>query len=51
MTPIAFDINTVSNWRDETVFYRVIKVTYSRTFGNNTRVVKYDSKDEERGRF
>ncbi|MFN3380609.1 MAG: outer membrane beta-barrel protein [Runella zeae] len=51
MTPIAFDINTVSNWRDETVFYRVVKVTYSRTFGKNTQSVKYDSKDEERGRF
>lgn len=50
MTPIAFDINTVSNWRDETVFYRVVKLTYSRSFGKNTRSVKYDSKDEERER-
>ena len=50
MTPIAFDINTVSNWRDETVFYRVVKLTYSRSFGKNTRVVKYEGKDEERER-
>ncbi|HAK77269.1 MAG TPA: hypothetical protein DCM71_10255 [Runella sp.] len=50
MTPIAFDINTVSNWRDETVFYRVVKLTYSRSFGKNTRSVKYDAKDEERER-
>ncbi len=33
MTPIVFNINTVSNWRDETAFYRVIKLTYSRSFG------------------
>ncbi|MFN8347070.1 MAG: TonB-dependent receptor [Spirosomataceae bacterium] len=50
MTPIAFDINTVSNWRDETVFYRVVKLTYSRTFGKNTRGVQYEAKDEERER-
>ena len=50
MTPIAFDINTVSNWRDETAFYRVIKLTYSRTFGKNTRNLKYETKDEERDR-
>jgi outer membrane receptor protein involved in Fe transport len=50
MTPIAFDINTISNWRDETAFYRVIKLTYSRSFGKNTRAVKYEGKDEERER-
>jgi iron complex outermembrane recepter protein len=51
MTPIAFDINTVSTWRDETVFYRVVKLTYSRSFGKNIRSVKYDTKDEERERM
>lgn len=48
MTPIAFDINTVSNWRDETAFYRVIKLTYSRSLGKNTRNLKYEAKNEER---
>ncbi len=51
MTPIAFDINTVSNWRDETVFYRVVKLSYSRSFGKNTRNLKYEATDEERDRI
>lgn len=49
-TPIAFDINTVSNWRDETAFFRVVKLTYSRSFGKNTRNLNYESKNEERER-
>lgn len=51
MTPIAFNINTTSRWQDETSRFRVIKLTYSRSFGRNTRTVKYDSKDEERERI
>lgn len=51
MTPIAFDINTVSNWRDESAFYRVVKLTYSRSFGKNTQHLKYEAKDEERERI
>ncbi|WP_435357901.1 outer membrane beta-barrel protein [Emticicia sp. SJ17W-69] len=51
MTPIAFDINTISTWRDETALYRVVKLTYSRSFGKNTRSIKYDTKDEERERM
>jgi hypothetical protein len=43
MTAPAFNINTFSNWRDETAFYRVIKLTYSRSFGK-TSVRKIDTK-------
>ncbi|MEA5427860.1 TonB-dependent receptor domain-containing protein [Arcicella lustrica] len=50
MTPIAFDINTISNWRDETVFYRVIKLTYSRSFGGNIKRTTNSFGDEEKSR-
>ncbi|WP_373331076.1 outer membrane beta-barrel protein [Salmonirosea aquatica] len=33
MTPIVFHINTVSDWRDESALYRIIKISYSRTLG------------------
>ncbi len=36
MTPIAFNINTHTNWRDESSRYRIIKLTYSRTFGKSS---------------
>ncbi|WP_305952332.1 outer membrane beta-barrel protein [Emticicia oligotrophica] len=48
MTPIAFNINTTSTWRDETDLFQVVKLTYSRSFGKNTKSVNYDAKDEER---
>ncbi|WP_428658328.1 outer membrane beta-barrel protein [Runella sp.] len=47
MTPIVFNINTVSNWRDETAFYRVIKLTYSRSFGKSTQKINYSADNEE----
>lgn len=51
MTPIAFNINTVSNWQDETALYRVVKLTYSRTFGRNSLNRTYQAENEERGRI
>jgi len=51
MTPIVFNINTVSNYRDETAFYRVVKLTYSRSFGNaNVKKAKQADTDEEKER-
>ena len=50
MTPIVFDINTVSNWRDETAFYRVVKLTYSRSFGGKSRSMNNKSTVEEKDR-
>ncbi len=35
MTPLVFDIQTVSDWQDETAQYRVFRISYSRTFGGN----------------
>jgi iron complex outermembrane receptor protein len=45
MTAPVFNINTVSNWRDETAFHRVIKLTYSRSFGK-TSVRKANTKTQ-----
>jgi iron complex outermembrane recepter protein len=50
MTPIVFNIDTHTNWRDETAFYRVIKLTYSRSFGKNTRKIENKIDAEERNR-
>ncbi|MDX2304143.1 MAG: outer membrane beta-barrel protein [Microscillaceae bacterium] len=50
LTPIAFDIQGQSTWKDETTLYRVIKLTYSRSFGKNTRSIHYNADDEERER-
>lgn len=50
VTPIAFNIRSFSNWRDESAFYRVIKLTYSRSFGKNTRNIQFNGDDEERNR-
>jgi len=47
VTPIAFNIRSVSNWRDESSLYRVIKLTYSRSFGKNTRSIQAKSAEEE----
>lgn len=47
VTPIAFNIRSVSNWRDESSFYRVIKLTYSRSFGKNTRSIQAKNAEEE----
>lgn len=52
MTPIAFNINTNATWRDETAFYRVIKLTYSRSFGKSSvRSATRNSKSEEAERI
>jgi hypothetical protein len=52
MTPIAFNINTHATWRDETVFYRVIKLTYSRSFGKSSiRSATKKSRNEEAERI
>ncbi|RYU93844.1 outer membrane beta-barrel family protein [Emticicia agri] len=50
MTPIAFHIRSESNFKDETALYRVIKLTYSRSFGKNTRNISRSNEDEERER-
>ncbi|MCR9227998.1 MAG: TonB-dependent receptor [Flavobacteriaceae bacterium] len=34
MTPIVFDIDTNSTYRDESAFTRIFRVTYSRSFGS-----------------
>ncbi len=49
--PIVFNINTFSTWRDESALYRMVKLTYSRSFGNYTKSVKYNAKEEERERI
>ncbi len=52
MTPIAFNINTHVTWRDETAFYRVIKLTYSRSFGKSSiRSATRKSRSEEAERI
>lgn len=50
MTPIAFNIRSESNYKDETALYRVIKLTYSRSFGRNTKNINRVTDDEERER-
>lgn len=50
MTPIVFNINTVSNWRDETSFFRVIKLTYARSFGGKIRDLRRQPDVEEKDR-
>ncbi len=50
MTPIAFNIRSVSNFKDETALYRVVKLTYSRSFGRNTKNISRNNDDEERER-
>lgn len=51
MTPIVFNINTVSNYKDEGAIYRVIKLTYSRSFGNsNAKRTRQSETDEEKER-
>jgi hypothetical protein len=50
MTPIAFNIRSESNYKDETALYRVIKLTYSRSFGRNTKNINRGADDEERER-
>ena len=52
MTPIAFNINTHATWRDETAFYRVIKLTYSRSFGKSSiRSATRNNRSEEAERI
>lgn len=50
MTPIVFNINTVAHWRDESAFYRVFRLTYSRSFGKNTFHTIKRSDNEEKNR-
>ncbi|MBA4849366.1 TonB-dependent receptor domain-containing protein [Emticicia sp. BO119] len=47
MTPIAFNIRSESNYKDESAFYRVIKLTYSRSFGKNTKNINRTNGEEE----
>lgn len=35
MTNLVFDINTESDWWDETALYQVFRLSYSRSFGGN----------------
>lgn len=52
MTPIAFNINTHVTWKDETAFYRVIKLTYARSFGKSSiRSATRNSRSEEAERI
>ncbi|MDF2192696.1 outer membrane beta-barrel protein [Paraflavitalea sp. CAU 1676] len=52
MTPIAFNINTHGTWKDETAFYRVIKLTYSRSFGKSSiRATTRNRRSEEAERI
>lgn len=51
MTPIAFHIRSESNFRDESARFRVVKLTYSRSFGKNTRNINRNTDDEERERL
>jgi hypothetical protein len=51
MTPIVFNINTQAHWRDESAFYRVIKLTYSRSFGNKASHTFKRSDNEEKERI
>jgi hypothetical protein len=50
MTPIAFQIRSESHFREESARFRVVKLTYSRSFGRNTRSIKRSADDEERER-
>lgn len=50
MTPLVFNNDAVSVYRDETALYRVIKLTYSRSFGKNNRSVSHKTDDEEQER-
>ncbi|PLK44386.1 TonB-dependent receptor domain-containing protein [Emticicia sp. TH156] len=50
VAPIAFNIRSQSNYKDETAFYRVIRLTYSRSFGKNTKSINRNTIDEERER-
>ncbi|MFZ1787188.1 MAG: TonB-dependent receptor [Saprospiraceae bacterium] len=50
MTPIVFNLNTMAVWNSETALYRVIKLTYSRSFGGNTKKSNYNAESEERNR-
>ncbi|OQP51900.1 outer membrane beta-barrel protein [Niastella populi] len=52
MTAIAFNIDTHATWRDETAFYRVIKLTYTRSFGKSSiRTATRNSRSEEAERI
>lgn len=51
MTPIAFNINTHATWRDETAFYRVIRLTYSRSFGKSSIRSSTRTRSEEAERI
>jgi iron complex outermembrane recepter protein len=47
MTPIAFNINTMSTWKDESSLYRVVRLTFFRNFGGGTQSSKYNTDAEE----
>lgn len=49
--PVVFHIESHNRWRDETALYRVIKLTYSRTFGKNVRKVNYTMNEDEKERI
>lgn len=50
MTPIAFNIRSESNFKEESARFRVIKLTYSRSFGKSARNINRNADDEERQR-
>lgn len=48
--PIVFNIDTYSTWRDEGNLYRIVKLIYSRSFGNKGRNLNHNFETEERER-
>ncbi|RIV73854.1 hypothetical protein D2U88_02115 [Flagellimonas aequoris] len=47
MTPIVFDIDTRSRYRDESAFTRIFRLTYSRSFGGNANKKSRNLEKEE----
>ncbi len=50
MTLIAFNIRSVSHYKEESARFRVVKLTFSRSFGKNTRNINRNTDSEERER-
>jgi len=51
MTPIVFDIDTNSTYRDESAFTRIFRITYSRSFGGASGKKSRDLEKEEFNRI
>lgn len=51
MTPIVFDIDTNSTYKDESAFTRIFRITYSRSFGRASGKKSRDLEKEEFNRI